>query len=293
MLQEMLVRETTQNQAGVTVPLDVALWLINRLKGAGMLKDDFTPPGQWILWSEVPKTDLVSVVQKHLSRLGWRRMVEAMHRHNRQTRGPLWDLAKADDFLEAMELALMGWEATHSDESSGTDKWAPELQRQIKVLEGMVVRRGVTLARRQLDLAGKRAAAQVDGQLLPGLLEGQRKVHPLRESLFREQMRHRLALLVGGALGAIGGGLWSIVESVSEVLIAGVARYAVVVAPALLVGLMTLVAQTLVYSGPFTLGLVGEFMTRALWNGSLTLGAAIIVYGCWLHYVSQHQRRSL
>jgi len=155
--------------------------------------------------------------------------------------------------------------------------------------EGTIARRGAALARRQINLEGQRAETRMDGRLLPELLEGRRESDPLRESLLRERMRHRLALLIGGAIGALGGGLWAVLESLSEVLVTGIARYAVVVAPALLIGLVTLVAQTLAYSGPLTLGIVGEFLARALWNGALGLGAAILVYGCWLYYAAQRR----
>ncbi len=159
--------------------------------------------------------------------------------------------------------------------------------------EGVIARRGADLARRQIALEGEWAEARTDSRLLPGLLKALREVNPLRESLFRERMRHRLALLVGGLVGAIGGALWGMVESVSEVLVAGIAGYAVVVAPALLVFLMTLVAQTLAYSGPFTSAVVADFLRRAVWNGSLALIAAILVRGCWLFYTSERQNRDM
>jgi hypothetical protein len=153
--------------------------------------------------------------------------------------------------------------------------------------EGMIAQRGTALARRQIALEGERAKARMDGRLLPGLMDSWQEINPLRESLFRERVRHKLALLVGGVFGAIVGSLWSIVESISNVLIAGVARQAVVIAPALLIGLMTLVAQTLAYSGPFTLHVITQFLARALWNSTLALGATILIYGCWLYFTSK------
>jgi hypothetical protein len=409
MLDEMLVQEAKDNGHVVdwpeaAIPLEEVLRLLSQLEGAGMLKNSLTPPGEWILWSEVPTNDLVSALHEHLSKTGWRRIVEAMHWHNRQTDEPLWDLSRTGDFLAAADLALARWEDASGDEPSAAEDWVPALQRQVKELlqdqlkpasvyawllspraligrlsaharrartetqiesavseaalhaarmvgtdterdvaltrveqlreqldghlqvfceeqglplprpysreeayclhllnayfvalaeaEDAIARRGASLARRQISLEGEQANARMDRRLLPGLLEAQREVNPLRESLFRERMRHRLSLLIGGVLGAIGGGLWGAVESVSDVLIAGVARYAAVVAPALLVGLMTLVAQTVAYSGPFTPGVVAQFMVRALWNGSLALGATILVYGCWLYYVDQHEGHS-
>jgi hypothetical protein len=391
------------NWSETTVPLEEVLRLISQLAGAEMLKTDLTPPGDWILWSEVPLTDLARALQEHLSKTGWQRIVEAMHYHNRQTSGPLWDLSQPTDFMAAVERALTRWETPSDNEPSPTDNWAPDLQRQVKTLmaaqlkplgiatwllspralinrlsarsrrahtetqiesaiseaalytarmvgtdterdvaltrveqlreqlgdqlqvfceeqglslprpfsreeayclhllnayfvalaeaERVIAQRGATLARRQIALEGEQAEARMDSRLLPGLLEARREINPMREAFFRERLRHKLALLVGGLLGAIGGGLWGVVESVSDVLIAGVARYAAVVAPALLVGLLTLVAQTVAYSGPFTIGVVAEFLTRALWNGSLALGATILVYGCWQYYITQHKER--
>ena len=408
MLEEALVHEATSKDNGLvvnwseaTLPLDEVLRLVSQLDGAGMLKSDLTPPGEWILWSKVPVADLVSALHEHLSKTGWRRVVEAMHWHNRQIGEPLWDLAQPGVFLAAVDLALTRCEEPSGDQSPATDDWVPALQRQVKALmqaqlkpvglstwllspralinrlgarakrahtetqiesavseaalhaarmvgtdaerdvaltrvgqlreqlgnhlqvfceeqdlplpapfsreeayclhllnayfvalaeaEGEIARRGAALARRQIALEGEQAGMRVDSRLLPGLLEFQREINPLRESMFRERMRHNLALLVGGLLGAIGGGLWGAVESVSDVLVAGVARYAVIVAPALLVGLMTLVAQTVAFSGPFTPGVVFQFLARALWNGSLALGATILVYGCWLYYTTQRQ----
>jgi hypothetical protein len=406
MLDEMLVQEAKDNGHVVnwpqaTIPLEEVLRLLSQLEGAGMLKNSLTPPGEWILWSEVPTGDLVSALHEHLSKTGWQRILEALHWHNRQTDESLWDLSRTEDFVSAVELALARWEEATGDEPSVTEDWVPALQRQVKDLmqaqlrpasvyawllspralvgrlsararrartetqienavseaalhaarmvgtdterdvaltrveqlreqldghlqvfceeqglplprpysreeayclhllnayfvalaeaEDAIARRGASLARRQISLEGEQANARMDRQLLPGLLDAQREVNPLRESLFRERTRHKLSLLIGGLLGAVGGGLWGAVESVSDVLIAGVARYAAVVAPALLVGLLTLMAQTVAYSGPFTPGVVAQFIVRALWNGSLALGGTILVYGCWLYYVDQRE----
>ena len=405
MLDEILIQDLTQdteqavNQSETTVPLEAVLWLINRFERAEMLNTPLRPRGEWILRSEVLVADLATTLHAHLSKNGWRRIVEALHWHNRQTGAPPWDISQPADFIAATELALTRWEEASKDELAMIDDWAPSLRRQVKTLmqsqlepvgvtawllspralinrlsararrahsetqiesavseaalqtarmvgtdterdvalkrvellrkklgeqlrvfceenglalprafsreeayclhllnayfvalaeaEGMIAQRGTALARRQITLEGERAKARMDGRLLPGLMDSWREINPLRESFFRERVRHKLALLVGGVFGAIVGSLWSIVESISDVLIAGVARQAVVVAPALLVGLMTLVAQTLAYSGPFTLHAITQFLARALWNGTLALGATILIYGCWLYFASR------
>ena len=405
--QRFVQRAQTQDNGKVldwpepAVPLEEVLRLINRLGRADMLMSDLTPPREWILWSEVPEAELANALHQRLSKAGWRQIVAAMHRHNRETDSTLWDLALPRDFIQAAELALTRWEESSGNKGAAAVDWVSRLDRQVRDLmqeqlepagvttwllspralvsrltararrartetqiksavseaalhtarmvgtdterdvalkrveqlreqleeqlrvfceenglpvprpysreeayclhllnayfvtmaeaEGTIARRGAALARRQINLEGQRAETRMDGRLLPELLEGRRESDPLRESLLRERMRHRLALLIGGAIGALGGGLWAVLESISEVLVAGIARYAVVVAPALLIGLMTLVAQTLAYSGPLTLGVAGEFLARALWNGALGLGAAILVYGCWLYYTAQRR----
>ncbi len=402
MLEEMLVQDTRQEPeqavkpSEAAVPLEVVLRLINRLESENMLETELKPPGKWILYSEVPKAELASALQEKLSKTGWRRVIEAMHWHNRQTDGELWDLAHPSDFIAAVELVLARRQALAKEELTSDDDLAPHLWEQVKSLmqaqltpagttawllspravvgrlnarakrahtesqienavseaalhaarmvgtdaerdvvlrrveqlrdklrdhlqvfceehglplpkpfsreeayclhllnayfvalaeaEGVIAGRGAALARRQITLEGEWAEARMDARLLPGLLESRREINPLCESLFRERMRHKLALVVGGMFAAIGGGVWGALESVNEILIAGIARHALVVAPALFIGLMTLVAQTLAYSGSFTLGVVAGFMVRALWNGSLTLGGTILAYGCWLFF---------
>jgi hypothetical protein len=424
MLEQTLVRERPQEQAAqarteeATIPVEQVLQLFKELESADMLKGAITPPGRWILLSEVAVDELASTLHQHLSKRGWRCAIEAMHRHNRRAEGPLWDLARPADLLAAVEGSVERSGAAVVEpaddavvESAGEeqaqpatvsiDEWTPDLKRQVKSLmqeqlaavgitdwllsphalvtrlntrarraqaetqieaavseaalhavrmvgtdterdvalkrveqlrekladqlqvfcaehglplpepysreeayclhllnayfvalaeaEGVIARRGAALARRQINLEGERAEAKMDGRLLPGLVEARMEINPLRESMVRERMRHKLAVLVGGVFGAVTGGLWAIVESVSEVLIERVARHAVIVAPAFLVGLMTLVAQTLAYRGVLTLAVVAQFLARALWNGSLALGATILIYGCWLFYIAEGQ----
>lgn len=405
MLEEVRVQEKESEQrmawSESTLALESVLQLLSQLEQADMLKSEFTPPGEWILWSEVPVSEWVSALHQHLSKLGWQRIVEAMHWHNRNTEEPRWDLARADDFMAAVDLALERRHNSGNGETGASEDWTPVLQRQVEGLiksqlepagvtgwlmspralaerlssrarqaraatqvesavseaalhaarmagretqrtvalsrverlrdqmgeqlkvfcdeqglalprpysreeayclhllnayfialaeaEGAIARRGANLARRQIELEGKRAEARMDDRMLPGLLQAQREINPMREAYFRESVRHKLALVVSGILGALAGGLWGILESVTDVFINGLARRAVVTAPALLVGLLTLVAQTLAYSGPFTLSIVSEFFVRAAWNGALALAGTILAYGCWQYYQSRQQ----
>ena len=411
MLKDLLVQETVTEDveravtpSEATIPMDRVLQLIARLREAQMIQGEITPPGEWILRSEVSVAGLVDLLKEHLSKEGWRRIVEAIRQHNRETEGPLWDLARPTDFLAAVEETLARQQAPSETEELAVSDLSQALQRQVQSLmrermkpaglqgwllspraliarlsararqarteaqiesalseaalyaarmagtdaerdvaltrverlrqqlrpqlevfceeqglplpkpysreeayylhllhayfvalaeaEDAIARRGAALARRQIALEGERAEDRINSRLLPGLVETRREINPLREALFRERMRHRIAMLVGGVIGAVGGGLWGVVESVTDLLVGGIARYAPVVAPALLVGLVTLVVQTVVYRGPFTLGVVAGFLFRALWNGLLTLGATILAYGCWLYIVSRRQEPS-
>ncbi len=68
---------------------------------------------------------------------------------------------------------------------------------------------------------------------------------------------------MSGVVGALGGSLWGPVESVTDVLIGGVSRYAPVVAPPLLVAPATLAAQTIVSGSPLTWAVLPDF---TLWK---------------------------
>ncbi len=125
--------------------------------------------------------------------------------------------------------------------------------------------------------------------MLPELIETLSNLDPLREDLFRERLRHKSSLLVSGFIGVVGGMLWGILESFNNVLISGIARYAPAVAPALLVGLTSLVAQTVVNGVPLTWGRFVQYSTGALWNGALTLGATLVAYGIWQYINSREQ----
>jgi hypothetical protein len=158
--------------------------------------------------------------------------------------------------------------------------------------EQAIAKRGSTLARRQIALEGERAEASLNSQLLPELLDTLSEVDPLREGFLREQVRHKSALMVSGVVGALGGSLWGLVESVTDVLSGGITRYAPVVAPPLLVALATLVAQTIVSGPPLTWAMLLDFTLRALWNGTITLGVTIVIYGCWQYFSHRQPRRN-
>lgn len=150
--------------------------------------------------------------------------------------------------------------------------------------EEIIARRGAALARRQIALEGERSEADINSKRLPELLEILEKTDPLREGFWRERIRHRTALIVGSVIAAVLGSLWGVVESVSDILIAGIARYAPVVAPTLFVSLLTLVIQTAVNGLPLTWSRLLEYLLGALWNGVLALAASLIVYGCWQYF---------
>jgi hypothetical protein len=156
--------------------------------------------------------------------------------------------------------------------------------------EEAISRHGSALARHQIMLAGARAAAGINGRLLPGLLDDLSVVNPWREGYLRERVRHRVALGISMVVAAVVGSLWSVVESVSDVLIAGIAHYAPVVAPVLLTGLLTLAVQTAVSGVPLTLGTLAVYLIQALWNSSLALVATLVIYGCWRYFQARDRQ---
>lgn len=416
MLDETLVQIQSDEPAGgrpaEIVSSDEAIQLIHHLQEMEMLSPAFELPKEWTLWFEVPIAELAHTIREHLSTGGWDRILQAMRRHNRQTTGQQWDLSRTADFLAALKLAVMEWDALTGDEKpdralkvhpdgrsaaelpglaqdlqqqirslmqahtsptgigwllspralitrlsararharteahiesalseaalyaarmAGTDAerdmalarvdmLRKQLRNQLRVFcqeqglplpkpfsreeayylhllnayfvalaesEEMIAKRGTALAQRQITLEGERATTRINGKLLPGLLEAQREIDPMREAFFWGRVRHKVALLVGGVVGAIGGGLWGVVESASDVLIGGIARSAPVFAPAILVGLVTLVAQTIAINGPLSPGVVVGFIVRATWNGALALGATLVVYGCWHYFIAR------
>lgn len=163
--------------------------------------------------------------------------------------------------------------------------------------EETVARQASALARRQIALESRQAMANLDGDVLPKLMDTLLQVDPLVEVFLRERVRHRGALIASGVIAALGGVFWGIIEGVNDVFIAGIARYAPVVAPPLLLGLITLAAQTMHYGVPKNWEMLLGYLNQAIWNSALALGATLIAYGCWQYFARRdrnpsHQDRS-
>jgi hypothetical protein len=155
--------------------------------------------------------------------------------------------------------------------------------------EESVAKQASSLARRQIALEGKRAEAALDSKVLPELMDILLQVDPLVEIFQRERVRHKGALMAGSVIAAVGGVFWGVVEGVNDVFISGIARYAPVVAPPLLLGLVTLVAQTITNGVPLSWEMLGNYLVHAFWNSALALGATLVVYGCW-QYILKRDR---
>jgi hypothetical protein len=153
----------------------------------------------------------------------------------------------------------------------------------------VIAKRGAALAHRQIELQGEKAEASIDIKILPELVNILSQIDPLREGFLRERVRHKCSMLVSGFIGAVGGILWGIIEGINSVFIAGIARYAPVVAPALLVGLISLVAQTVVNGTPLDWAQFAQYLIRALWNAALASGATLVAYGVWQYFTSRDQ----
>jgi hypothetical protein len=154
--------------------------------------------------------------------------------------------------------------------------------------EEAVAKQASALARRQITLEGKRAEAALNNKVLPELMDTLLQVDPLIEIFLRERVRHKGALMASSVIAALGGVFWGVVEGVNDVFISGIARYAPVVAPPLVLGLVTLVAQTIANGVPTQWEMLANYLVHALWNSTLALGATLIVYGCWQYF---HKRR--
>ncbi len=146
---------------------------------------------------------------------------------------------------------------------------------------------GNQLARQKIALEEQRVKARFNSEVLPELLAALQETYPIQEGLLREHIRHRIMLAVGSVATAVGSGLWSLVESVFEVFITGIARFAPIVAPPMLVGLITLVVQTMQRGFPLTLADALLFFGNALWNAILALGITLLSYGCWLYFTKR------
>lgn len=155
--------------------------------------------------------------------------------------------------------------------------------------EAEIAKRGSALARQQIALEGERAAAHINQKLLPDLLDSLQQVNPLRERFLGEKVRHRSALLVGAVSAAVVGVILGVIEGISTVFLAAIARLAPVLAPASLVFLATLVAQTLALGGPPTLAMLPEFILSAAWNATLAFGVTLVAFGGWQYFTSRRK----
>jgi len=153
--------------------------------------------------------------------------------------------------------------------------------------EEAVAKQASALARRQIILEGKRAEATLNGKKLPALMDTLLRVDPLIEVFLRERVRHRSALIASSVIAALGGFFWGVIEGINDVFIAGIAHYAPVVAPALLLGLATLVTHTIANGVPSTWEMVGSYFVHAMWNSTLALGVTLIVYGCCQYLIKR------
>lgn len=158
--------------------------------------------------------------------------------------------------------------------------------------EETVAKQASALARRQIALESRQAMANLDSDVLPKLMDTLLQVDPLVEVFLRERMRHRGALIASGVIAALGGVFWGILEGVNDVFIAGIARYAPVVAPPLLLGLITLAAQTMHYGVPKNWEMLLGYLNQAIWNSALALGATLIAYGCWQYFARRGRNPS-
>ncbi len=158
--------------------------------------------------------------------------------------------------------------------------------------EETVAKQASALARRQIALESRQAMANLDSDVLPKLMDTLLQVDPLVEVFLRERVRHRGALIASGLIAALGGVFWGILEGVNDVFIAGIARYAPVVAPPLLLGLITLAVQTMRYGVPKNWEMLLGYLNQAIWNSALALGATLIAYGCWQYFTRRGRNPS-
>lgn len=159
--------------------------------------------------------------------------------------------------------------------------------------EEAVAKQASALARRQIALEGKHAVAALDSKILPELMDTLLQVDPLIEIFSREQLRHKSTLMVSSVIAALGGTFWGVIEGINDVFISGISRYAPVVAPPLLLGLITLVAQTITNGVPTRWEMLSDYLVHALWNSALALGATLLVYGCWQYLLKRgHEPKS-
>ncbi len=424
MLNDSSTNETISSPVGASVgvsvyPIDVinrseASLLIKRLREAGMLKDRAAMPAEWIKKTEISSADAAHLIQAHLSREGYQRLLEAARYHNRLDTGAQWTLSVPADFLAAADLAVtrqqeqkqkgselgqeiskdfspakvselaktlqqemdsvmqmlskgeskgekapfsparfwiqlhartkraraeaqiehtlseaslyaakaVGTDVQRSVALSHLDNLRQQMQPQLAAFyeeqglplpkpnsreeahvlrmlaanyvslaesEEQISRRASALAQKQIYLEGERTEALLYSKNLPGLLSALTEVNPMRETLLREQVRHRSSLVVGSVVAAIIGSLWSMVETTSEVVISRISRFAPVVTLPLLIGLVTLIAETVAGGAPLTALTLGQYVARGLWNFLLALGAMLVISGVRQYFLNRNQ----
>jgi hypothetical protein len=155
--------------------------------------------------------------------------------------------------------------------------------------EKRLTKQWTEITKRELNLTQQIEQAKTDAASLSELMDILSRVDPLRESLFRERVRHRIAILVGALVAAVGGVIYGFLESLQSIFIYGLAQYAPIMTPPLLVGLITLVAQTVVGGMPLTLKVLLDYLARSLWNATLAFGITLTVFGCW-QYIRSHRQ---
>lgn len=158
--------------------------------------------------------------------------------------------------------------------------------------EETVTKQAAALARRQIALESRQAMANLDSHVLPKLMDTLFQVDPLIEGFLRERVRHRGALITSGLIAALGGVFWGIIESVNDVFIGGITRYAPVVAPPLLLGLITLALQTMRFGVPASWEMLLRYLNQAAWISALALNATLIAYGCWQYFINRGREAS-
>ncbi len=260
------------------------LQLLSGLQSRGLLTLDFPRRFLTPRAAQIGTEAASHLIQRHLTREGWRLVLRATRSHNRENSQPPWDLARPADFLAALRLIMSSLD-TSDTAPVKTDAEVPVYERRLIRGPRRRMRRQVAVSRQvNQKLQAELATAELNGELLPRLLEDLYDTNPLREGYVRERVRHRVALVAGGLIAAIAGIFLGVLEGIIDVLISGIGHFAPIIAPALVVGLLTLLFQTVSQGTPTTWEMAIDFISRALWNGSLAFGATIIAYGVWNYF---------
>ena len=117
-----------------------------------------------------------------------------------------------------------------------------------------------------------------EAEALDRLVEARQHYNPLKEQLAWEMVRHVIAWFLGGVVALLLGTVVGLVEAIGSALAGAVERQPIVVAPALIVFLLVLVAQT-VAADDLTLPVAGQLVGRALWISLIIALAMSVVQG--------------